>query len=208
MWQVPCNAFSKKDNSLHILVSGGCGFIGPHIARHLLAKGYNVSVLDNLVRHGGRANIAVLEHDGISFLHRDIRNPEVLRNLPLSIELICDGRGQPLVVTGYANLPFDITHNGLGTIYILEYAQTRRIRPIFWSCNRVYGTDRLNALPRRDTASFEDELEVWHHLPVDQRPAGFDPVYGISEQFSIDGGQRSIYNPSQIDSPLVPLRWE
>jgi CDP-paratose 2-epimerase len=184
---------------LHVLVTGGCGFIGSHLARHLRGKGHRVSVLDNLVRRGSEANIAVLQEQGIGFFHGDVRNPEDLGNLPAGIELICDASAQPSVVTGYANPLFDITNNGLGAINVLEYARPRRIPLIFWSSNRVYGADRLNALPRREsTTRFEYDVASWQSLPADRRPAGFDPAHGISEQFSIDGGQRSIYGLSKL----------
>jgi len=182
-----------------ILVTGGCGFIGSHVALHLREAGHQVAVMDNLVRRGSEKNIAALEHHGISFFHGDVRNPEDLSNLPSGIELICDASAQPSVVTGYANPLFDITNNGLGAIHILEYARPRRIPLIFWSSNRVYGADRLNALPRRELASrFDFDSDAWNRLPNDLRPAGFHPVHGISEEFSIDGGQRSIYGLSKL----------
>jgi CDP-paratose 2-epimerase len=184
---------------LHILVTGGCGFVGSHVALHLREKEHKVFVMDNLARRGGEKNIAVLERHGISFLHGDVRNPEDLANLPSGIGLICDASAQPSVVTGYANPLFDITNNGFGAIHILEYARSRRIPLIFWSSNRVYGADRLNALPRRETPiRFEYDPEAWDRLPVEQRPAGFHPVHGVSEEFSIDGGQRSIYGLSKL----------
>jgi CDP-paratose 2-epimerase len=184
---------------LHILVTGGCGFIGLHVATHLREKGHTVSALDNLVRRGSEANLAVLAHHGISFHHGDVRNPEDLANLPSNIDLICDTSAQPSVVTGYANPFFDINNNGLGAINILEYARVRRIPLVFWSSNRVYGADRLNDLPRSETATrFEYDLNAWSRMPVDQRPAGFHPVHGVCEDFSIDGGQRSIYGLSKL----------
>jgi len=184
---------------LHVLVTGGCGFIGSHVALHLREKGHNVVVMDNLVRRGSERNVDVLKRHGIEFCHGDVRNPEDLPNLPSGIELICDTSAQPSVVTGYANPLFDVTNNGLGAIHILEYARTRRLPLIFWSSNRVYGADRLNALPRRETATrFEYDTDAWNHLPVEQRPAGFHPGHGVSEEFSIDGGQRSIYGLSKL----------
>lgn len=184
---------------MHILVTGGCGFVGSHVAIHLRETGHKVSVMDNLVRRGSERNIAVLDRLGISFFHGDVRNPEDLANLPSGIELICDTSAQPSVVTGYANPLFDITNNGLGAIHILEYARSRCLPLIFWSSNRVYGADRLNALPRRETASrFEYDPNAWNRIPAGQRPAGFDPVHGVSEEFSIDGGQRSIYGLSKL----------
>src|SRR5215472_8172535 len=173
---------------LHVLVTGGCGFIGSHVALHLREKGHRVSVLDNLVRRGSERNIAVLEHHGITYVHGDVRNPEDLDNLHSGIELVCDTSAQPSVVTGYANPLFDIANNGLGAIHILEYARVRKTPLIFWSSNRVYGADRLNALPMRETSSrFEYDPEAWAKLPTEQRPTGFDPVHGVSEEFSIDG---------------------
>ena len=184
---------------MHVLVTGGCGFIGSHVALHLRAAGNKVFVMDNLVRRGSERNIAALSRQGVSFFHGDVRNPEDLGNLPSEIELICDASAQPSVVTGYANPLFDITNNGLGAIHILEYARPRRIPLIFWSSNRVYGADRLNALPRRETTTrFEYDSDAWDQLPVEQRPAGFHPVHGVSEEFSIDGGQRSIYGLSKL----------
>ena len=189
----------KEDPYLHILVTGGCGFIGSHVALHLCEKGNKVSVMDNLVRRGAEQNIALLERHGISFFHGDVRNPEDLANLPSGIELVCDTSAQPSVVTGYANPLFDITNNGLGAIHLLEYVRARRLPLIFWSSNRVYGADRLNALPRREMPTrFEYDPDAWDRLPVEQRPRGFDPVHGVSEEFSVDGGQRSIYGLSKL----------
>ena len=184
---------------MQVLVTGGCGFIGSHVALHLQEKGHKVSVLDNLVRRGSERNLSVLTRHGIKFFHGDVRNPEDLQNLPAGIELICDTSAQPSVVTGYANPLFDINNNGLGAIHILEYARQRKIPLIFWSSNRVYGADRLNALPRRETSTrFDYDPDAWMRLPAEQRPAGFDPAHGVSEEFSIDGGQRSIYGLSKL----------
>ncbi len=184
---------------MNVLVTGGCGFIGSHVALHLREAGHKVTVMDNLVRRGSEKNIAVLESHGVSFFHGDVRNPEDLANLPSGLELICDTSAQPSVVTGYANPLFDIANNGLGAIHILEFARPRRVPLIFWSSNRVYGADRLNALPRRETPTrFEYDPDAWNRLPGEQRPAGFHPAHGISEAFSIDGGQRSIYGLSKL----------
>jgi CDP-paratose 2-epimerase len=184
---------------LHILVTGGCGSIGSHVALHLRVKGHKVSVMDNLACRGAEMNIRNLERYDVSFFHGDVRNPEDLANLPSGIELICDTSAQPSVVTGYANPLFDITNNGLGAVHILEDARVRRFPVIFWSSNRVYGADRLNALPRRETDTrYDYDADAWHRLSADQRPAGFHPAHGVSETFSIDGGQRSIYGLSKL----------
>ena len=70
---------------------------------------------------------------------------------------------------------------------------------IFWSSNRVYSADRLNTLPRRETSTrFDYDVEAWDRLAPAQKPAGFHPEHGVSEGFSIDGGQQSIYGLSKL----------
>src|SRR4051812_1087494 len=61
----------------HILITGGAGFIGAHVANELLAKGYTVRALDNLVPqvHGSdRKRPAYLSRD-VELIVGDIRDP-------------------------------------------------------------------------------------------------------------------------------------
>ncbi len=54
---------------MRLLITGGAGFIGSHIAEAALAKGWTVGVLDNLST-GRRENVP----PSATFLHSDIRN--------------------------------------------------------------------------------------------------------------------------------------
>ena len=183
---------------MRILITGGCGFVGSQLALHLTARGHRVVAMDNLVRRGSEANIERLQKRGVEFIHGDVRNAEDFANLPAGIEFVCDASAQPSVVTGYANPVFDITNNALGVIHVLEYVRARRCPLVFCSTNRVYSADRVNALPRREALTrLEWDAAAWQALPPDQRPRGFDPRHGISEEFSVDGGQRSIYGLSK-----------
>jgi CDP-paratose 2-epimerase len=70
---------------------------------------------------------------------------------------------------------------------------------IFFSTNRVYVVDRLLELPRRETAArFEWDPSAWNRLPPEARPRGFDPLHGVSEEFAVDGGQRTVYGLSKL----------
>src|SRR5687767_281388 len=53
-----------------VLVTGGAGFIGSHVAEAYLRRGDEVVVLDDL-SHGKRENVPV----GAEFVHLDIRDP-------------------------------------------------------------------------------------------------------------------------------------
>ena len=63
-----------------VLITGGAGFIGCHVTRALLARGYHVRVLDSLIEqvHGGRAEPALLSPEA-EFLHGDVRDEAALR---------------------------------------------------------------------------------------------------------------------------------
>jgi len=184
---------------VHILITGGCGFVGSELALRFREQGHRIVVMDNLVRRGSESNLDRLKNHDIAFVHGDVRNAEDFANLPRGIEFVCDTSAQPSVVIGYSNPVFDITNNALGVLHVLEFVRHHRCPLLFFSSNRVYGADRLNALPRRETPTrFEWDAAAWQNIPAHERPRGFDPVHGVSEEFSIDGGQRSIYGLSKL----------
>ena len=66
---------------MHILITGGAGFIGTHLTHALLERGDRVSVLDNLST-GSIDNIkAVSRHPLYSFAIDDLSNALVLDRL-------------------------------------------------------------------------------------------------------------------------------
>jgi CDP-paratose 2-epimerase len=189
---------------LKILIIGGCGFLGSQLAIDLRERGHDVVAMDNLVRRGSESNIGRLQKYGIAFLHGDVRCVEDFAGLPTGLELICDASAQPSVVSGYTNPMFDLTNNTIGVLHVLEFAREHRCPLIFCSTNRIYSSDRINALPRRETATrFEWDSAGWQNLPVDSRPSGFDPEFGVSEDFSLDGAGRSIYGVSKLMADVV-----
>jgi len=184
---------------VHILITGGAGFVGSELAVRLSEKSHRVVVMDNLVRRGSESNLEKLARHGVTFVHGDVRNAEDFDNLPGGIEFICDTSAQPSVVSGYTNPVFDITNNSLGVVRVLEFARKHRCPLIFFSTNRVYVVDRLLELPRREAATrIEWDAEAWKNIPIEIRPRGFDPIHGVSEEFATDGGQRSIYGLSKL----------
>ncbi len=54
---------------MRVLLTGGAGFIGSHIAEQLLARGHEVAVVDNL-SSGKRENVP----DGARFYGKDVRS--------------------------------------------------------------------------------------------------------------------------------------
>jgi dTDP-glucose 4,6-dehydratase len=57
---------------MRVLVTGGCGFIGSHFVKRLVAGGDEVVVLDKLTYSGNLANLEGADH---TFVHGDIADP-------------------------------------------------------------------------------------------------------------------------------------
>lgn len=188
---------------MKVLIVGGAGFVGAQLSFYLKEHGYQVVVIDNLVRRGSELNLSRFQRHGIPFFHGDVRNPEDLMGLPKDIEVICQAAAQPSVVSGYSNPIFDINNNLLGLMNTLEFARHRGCGLIFWSTNKVYSADRINQFPRieGDTRWTWDKDRI--SIEYANLPPGFDPDHGFSENFTIDGGQHSIYGLSKVMADLA-----
>lgn len=76
--------------SKHVLITGGAGFIGSHLARELLQAGDRVRVLDNLspqVHGPDPMRPAYLEEDA-ELIVGDVRDPEAVRKALIGIDAV------------------------------------------------------------------------------------------------------------------------
>ena len=181
----------------HVIITGGCGFVGFNLARHLVEAGYRVTVFDNLVRRGSEINVPALLKFGIPFVHGDIRNPEDFSLLSRDADCLIECSAQPSVVSGYLNPFYDFTTNVTGVMNCLEFCRVRGIGMIFLSSSRVYPASKINSLPTIERPT------RWDWNPAADRqtlPRGFDPEFGISAQFDVDGPTKTIYGASKASA--------
>ncbi|MCL4275505.1 MAG: NAD-dependent epimerase/dehydratase family protein [Anaerolineales bacterium] len=187
---------------MNVLIIGGAGFVGSQIAYYLHDKGFKVSIMDNLSRRGSELHSMELQRRGM-FLHwADIRNLEDFYSLPKNIDVICLAAAQPSVVYGYKNPRFDITNNTMGVINTLEFARQRGCGVIYWSTNKVYSANYINAFPLKET----EKRWIWDYEKImshNIQGVGFNPKYGFSENLNVDGGQHTIYGLSKLMGDLA-----
>lgn len=106
----------------HILITGGAGFIGSHLADHLLAHGYSVRALDNLSPqvHGPDAKRPDYLNPDVELIVGDVRNPEAVRKALDGIDAVYHFAA----VVGVGQSMYDIARytdvNNLGTAVLLE----------------------------------------------------------------------------------------
>jgi len=121
---------------MRVLVIGGAGYIGSHVSRAFLDRGYDVTVFDNL-QSGLRENL----FDDAIFVHGDIMRPEQLRAV-MAEEYDGCVHLAALKAAGQSMLKPEVYSeaNIAGTINILSQASAAGIaRIIFSSSAAVYG---------------------------------------------------------------------
>lgn len=117
-------------SKMHYLITGGAGFIGTHLARHLVTQGHDVVSLDI------RATDPV---DGVTYVQGDVRDHRVLAPLVAN----CDAVFHLAAVVGFANVMTKmretITTNTAGTENVLHYAQLCGKKVLLTSTSACYG---------------------------------------------------------------------
>ena len=142
---------------MRILITGGAGFVGSHVAESYAKKGDEVIVFDNLSRAkllGYEASNAMYNwkylkrYDNIEPVKGDIRDAEKIKEAAKYADVIIHTAAQTAVTTSLENPRTDFEVNALGTFNVLEAAISSKNNPcvIFCSTNKVYG-DNVNNIP-------------------------------------------------------------
>jgi UDP-glucose 4-epimerase len=123
--------------SRRVLVTGGAGFIGSHVADAYLAAGWSVVVLDNLAR-GRREQVPA----AAAFHHLDCGSPEARALIAGGgFEVICHLAAQIDVRVSVSDPLLDARENVLAFINVLEGARQGGVRRVIFSSSGgvVYG---------------------------------------------------------------------
>ncbi len=127
-----------------VLVTGGAGFIPSNFIRHLLAKtAYDVVSLDALTYAGNVENLAdVMSHERLSFVHGDIRDVDLVREVVAEVDVIVNAAAESHVEKSIEEGGREfVTTNVEGTQILLDAVRETPVeRFILFSSSEVYGT--------------------------------------------------------------------
>ncbi|HZS43077.1 MAG TPA: NAD-dependent epimerase/dehydratase family protein [Candidatus Paceibacterota bacterium] len=181
-----------------ILITGGAGFIGSHLA--LTLKKINpqneIISLDNFSRNGSRLNIPKLEAARVRVLEEDVRNREAILSLK-NINLIIDCAAEPSVMAGRDEKVLEIVDINLnGTMNSLELARQQKADFIFLSTSRVYPIETIDDLK-------VEETETRFNLKPDQKITGVSKN-GINEDFPLQPEKnRTLYGATKLAAEFL-----
>jgi dTDP-glucose 4,6-dehydratase len=164
-----------------VLVTGGAGFISSNFIRHLLeSTPYEVVSLDALTYAGNVENLAdVMTHERLSFVHGDIRDEQLVRDVVSEVDVIVNAAAESHVEKSIEHGATEfVTTNVQGTRVLLDAIRSRPVdRFILISSSEVYGTaeyapmdEEHPLLPRSPYAATKagaDRLAYSYHVTYD-----------------------------------------
>ena len=126
------------------LVSGGCGFLGSHLADHLLGQGHRVICVDNLDT-GSLQNIEhITNGSDFLFVNHDLTEPFFVDE-PIDYVFHLASPASPI---DYLRLPLGTLKVGsYGTHHMLGLAKFKRSRFLLASTSEVYGDPQVHPQP-------------------------------------------------------------
>jgi len=152
---------------MRVVVTGGAGFIGSHLCRALLARGDQVTAIDNLLTGSivnieelfGNPDFTFVRHDVSQYVHVPGRVDAVLHF------------ASPASPADFERIPIQILKVGsLGTLHMLGVAKEKGARFLLASTSEVYGDPQVHPQPET----------YWGHV----NPIGPRGVYDEAKRFA------------------------
>ena len=177
---------------MRILITGGAGLVGSHVAEYYARRSEEVIILDNLMRSqlfgydkkSVEYNWRWLErYQNIKLIKGDVRNEEdVNRAIGEGVDVVIHTAGQPGVPLSIRIPKEDFSINAFGTLNVLECIRQKCPEATFIYCstNKVYGenVDEIPLEEQRTRYVYKETKGISEKMPVDQ--TGHTP-YGASK---------------------------
>ncbi|MET9612164.1 NAD-dependent epimerase/dehydratase family protein [Kitasatospora indigofera] len=129
---------------MHVLLTGGAGFIGSAVAARLLGDGHTVRVLDALlpaVHPGGPAAVRLPE--GVEFQHGDVRDTAAVARALDGVDAVCHQAAMVGLGLDFDDAPDYAGCNDLGTAVLLAGMNRAGVRDLVLAGSMVvYGEGR------------------------------------------------------------------
>lgn len=160
-----------------VMVTGGAGFIGSHLAEQLVQQGDHVVVLDNLST-GRLENLSRVAHE-VEFMRGDINDPQLLTKAMKGVSVVFHEAALGSVPRSVEDPQTTHINNANGTFNVLLAARDEGVeRLVYAASSSAYGDSP--ALPK-DESMLPDPLSPYAvtKLTGEQYAAAFSKVYSL-----------------------------
>lgn len=182
-------------SSQPILITGGAGFIGSHLADALLALGFSVRVLDDLST-GKRENLP----ERVELIVGDVADAALLRQAMSGCQAVAHLAAVASVQASVDDPVSTHRSNFIGTLNLCEAMRLEGIRRVvFASSAAVYGQNGEGTAIGEDTAKApltpyaSDKLASEYYLDFYRRQHGLEPA--IFRFFNVYGPRQDPSSP-------------
>jgi dTDP-L-rhamnose 4-epimerase len=191
-----------------ILITGGAGFIGSHLADALLAAGHRVRALDNLSPqvHGPAGERPDYLDPQVELIVGDMRDGDVVRRALAGVEVVY----HLAAAVGVGQSMYEIAHytsvNNLGTAVLLEALSTKPVeRLIVASSMSVYGEGLYRRADGSSCTVEERSLEQLKAGEWELRGPSGEPLIPVPTPESKAPALASVYALSKYDQERMCL---
>jgi UDP-glucose 4-epimerase len=189
---------------MQVLVTGGGGFIGSHLAAHLLEQGHHVRVLDNFAT-GRRSNVATLGGE-VELIEGDIQSYERVNKAVAGCEVVFHEAALPSVPRSVQDPLTSNATNVIGTLNVLLAARDHGVRRVVLaSSSSVYGPGAGTSAKREDQPSLPISPYATAKLAGEGYARSFHGVYGLEtvalRYFNVFGPRQ---DPTSQYAAVVP----
>lgn len=186
-----------------VLITGGAGFVGSHLADGLLAAGHHVRVLDDLSPQIHPAGPPEYLSREVELIQGDVRDPNRLRDVLAGVDVIFHFAATVGVGQSMYEISRYMSVNTLGTAELLQALLDNKLRPeklIVASSMSIYGEGRYACSvcgkdafpPLRPVAQLREGVWEVHCTtcggvllprPTDEtKPSEINSVYALSKR--------------------------
>jgi UDP-glucose 4-epimerase len=186
---------------VNVLITGGAGFIGSHLAARLVGEGHHVFVFDNEAT-GRRENVAAAAR----YIQGDVTRPADLeRAFGTGLDTVCHIAGQVSLIRSFTDPVSDLRTNVEGTVNVLQLCLKYRVpRLLYASSMTVYGhTDVLptpEEMPCRPISYYgitKYAAERYVRTTAERIDLGFDFHVTCFRMYNVYGPRQALDNPYQ-----------
>lgn len=186
---------------MKVLITGGAGFIGVHLARRLLADGHEVIAADN----ESNGDLSLVPR-GAKAVRADVTKPEELDPVFAGgIDAVCHIAGQVSIIKAFSDPVGDLRTNTEGTVQTLKLCVKYKVpRLIYASSMTLYGDCKVVPTPESEPCVPDSyygitkfAAERYVHSTAARPDLGFDFSVTSLRMFSVYGPGQSYNNPYQ-----------